>query len=207
MKYGDKMKIKPLYIYLIVFAVFIAAFIIFSGNGDKTSNPHEGMGQMPNDDVHKGIGSGQNPSSSNVTESAKKKLEDLKTSYEKNPKDTLTAREYAEMLSMAHQPEKAIEIYQNILSTDSKRSDIMLDLTFLYYNKGDFDKAESYTKSMLALDANNPYAFFNLAIIEHAKGDIPRAKKQLEETIKKFPGMQIAKDAQQLLDEINNTKK
>lgn len=48
------MKIKPLYIYLGVFVVFVLAFIIFSGDGNETStNPHEGMGQMPNDEKQK----------------------------------------------------------------------------------------------------------------------------------------------------------
>ena len=201
------MKIKPLYIYVGVFAVFIAAFIIFSDKGNINTNPHEGLEQMPNDEIHQGIGSGDNPSSSNVTENARKKIEELKAAYEKNPSDTAKARDYANILTMAHQPDKAIEIYEKILKAGPKRSDIMLELTFLYFNKGDLDKAENYTKSMLAINPNNPYAVYNLGIIAHAKGNFDMAKKQFEETIKKFPGMQVAKDAQQLLDEIDKAKK
>lgn len=197
------MKIKPIYIYLGVFAAFILAFIIFSGNGDKNTDPHAGMGQMPDDEIHKGMGSSGMPSSSNVTENTRKRFEELKNEYEKNPNDTLNARGYAEMLAMAHQPDKAIELYENILKAGSKRTDVMLELTFLYFNMGDLDKAENYTNSILAVNPNNPYAVYNSGIIAHAKGDMIKAKKQLEETVKKFPDKQIAADAKQLLDEIN----
>ena len=201
------MKIKPLYIYLGVFVVFVLAFIIFSGDGNETStNPHEGMGQMPNDEIHQGMGSG-NPTSSNVTENARKRMDDLQAAYEKNPNDTAKARSYADILTMAHQPDKAIDIYEKILKAGPKRTDVMLELTFLYFNKGDLNKAENYTESMLTINPNNPYAVYNLGIIAHAKGNVDKAKKQFEETIKKFPNMQVAKDAQQLLDEINKTKK
>lgn len=200
------MKVKPLYIYLGVFIVFIVAFIIFSGKSDKNINPHEGIGQMPNDDIHKGMTYGQSPSSSNVTENTRKKFEELKSVYDKNPSDTSNARKYADMLTMAHQPDKAMEIYESILTVDSKRSDILLELTFLYYNKGDLNKAEDLTNKMLAINSNNPYAFFNLGIIAHAKGDLAKAKIQFEQTIKKFPDMQIAKDARQMLEEMSMAK-
>jgi tetratricopeptide (TPR) repeat protein len=202
------MKIKPIYIYLGVFAAFIVAFIIFSGDTKKNVNAADGMGQMPNDEIHQGMGgSASGPSSSNVKDDTRKRFEDLRVAYEKNPADTANAKQYAEMLAMAHQPDKAMELYENILKSGPKRSDILLELTFLNFNAGNLDKAEEYTNKMLAINANDQYAVYNLGIIAHAKGDNVKAKKQFQETIKKFPGTQVAKDADQLLKEIDKPKK
>lgn len=198
------MKIKPLYIYIGVFAAFILAFVLFSDSGKQSA---ESTDQMPNDAIHQGMGGSGDPSASNVTSETRSKFDNLRTSYEKNPADTVVAKDYALMLAMAHQPEKAIEILENILKTGPNRSDILLELTFLYFNKGEIDKAENFTKRMLKIDANDQYAVYNLGIIAHSKGDLATAKKQFEETIKKFPGEQVASDAKMLLEELEKTKK
>lgn len=202
------MKIKPIYIYLGVFIVIIAVFVTISNNNDnEVPIKQNGMGQMPDDDIHRGMGNMGDPASSNVKNEAKKRLEELAADYEKNPSDTVKAKKYSDMLAMAHQPEKAISILENILSKGPKRMDILLDLTFLHFNGGDINKAEEYTRRMLVINPNDQYAIYNLGIIAHAKGDIVLAKKQLQEAIKKFPGQQVAADAQQLLTEIERIKK
>ena len=186
------MKIKPLYIYLGVFIAFIAAFIIFSGDGSKSSVTEPSTSQMPNDDIHKGIGTDGNPSSSNVNEATKKKFEALKAAYESNPSDTANAKQYADWLSMAHNPDKALEIYENILKVGPKRTDIMLEMTFLYFNRSDMDKAESITKKILQIDPKNRFAEYNLGAIAGEKGDKAKAKEIWQRVIKKYPNTEVA---------------
>ncbi len=200
------MKVKPIYIYLIVFVAFIAAFILFTNDDKKGTNPHDTIGQMPDDDIHKGMGNTGDPTSSNVKSEAKKRLEELASEYEKNPSDTAKAKQYSDMLAMAHQPEKAITILEDILKKGPKRMDVLLDLTFLHFNGGNLDKSEEYTRRMLSINPNDQYAVYNLGIIAHAKGNMSLAKKQLQEVIKKFPGQQVAEDAKQLLTEIERAK-
>ena len=70
------MKLKPLYIYGIIFVVIIIAIIITSNNSGENIKVaempndavHQGMGEMPNDAMHSGIPGGENnaPSKNNV---------------------------------------------------------------------------------------------------------------------------------------------
>lgn len=197
------MKVKPIYIYLVIFAAFVIGVVIFSSTGRSEK---EVSGTMPNDEVHKGIsGDGsKSPSGSNVMESARKKLEELKIAYEKNPGDTLKAREYADMLTMAHQSDKAVELYQKILKVDPKRIDAMIQLTFLFYNKGDLDKAEQYTKMVLEIDKNHQLGLFNLGAVAQAKGDNAKAKKIWQDIVKKFPKSEVANIAEESLKQLES---
>ncbi|MBI1938737.1 MAG: tetratricopeptide repeat protein [Ignavibacteriales bacterium] len=195
------MKVKPIYIYLVIFAAFVIGVVIFSSTGGSEK---EASGTMPNDEIHKGIsGDGsESPSKSNVMETAKKKLEELKIAYEKNPDDTLKAREYADMLTMAHRSDKAIELYQKILKVDAKRIDAMIQLTFLFYNKGDLDKAEEHTNMVLKIDKNHQLGLFNLGAVAQAKGDNAKAKKIWQDIIKKFPQSEVARIAEESIKQL-----
>jgi len=197
------MKIKPIYIYLILFVAFVIGIIIFSGTSSSSSDP---VNKMPDDNVHKGFQSGEeSPSKGNVMESAVKKLEELKTAYEKNPNDTLRIREYADMLTMAHKPEEAISLYNKILGVDNKRVDVLLQLTFLHYNKGELNKAEDITNSILKIDKNNNLANYNLGAIAAAKGDKNKAKEIWQNVIKKFPNTTVAHIAEQSITQLESS--
>jgi tetratricopeptide (TPR) repeat protein len=198
------MKIKPIYIYLITFVVFGLAVILFSSNTKKSepSNPHMQQGQMPNDDIHKGINSDDAPSKSNVSQDAIQKMAELKTAVDKNPKDTAKVREYADML-VFHQPEEAEKYFQKILNIDPKRVDVLLQLTLISFNKRDFNKAEKYTNIILKNDPANATAHYNLGAIAGAKGDNKKARSIWEDVVKKYPntgGGKVASNALKQLD-------
>lgn len=201
------MKIKPIYIYLGVFVIFIVAVIFFS-NSAKNSNQAKEINlntQMPNDDVHKGTaaqGNGDMPSKSNVMKEAVEKMNALKTAVEKNPNDTLKVREYAQMVQ-AHNPDEAIKLYENILQIGSKRTDLMLELTFLYFNKGDIKKAEVYNNKVLSIDRNNLIANYNLGGLAQAKGDIKTAKTIWQNLAKKYPNTQVGSMAGELAKQLD----
>lgn len=195
------MKVKPLYIYLAVFVVFIIGLVIFSSN--NSIQPTSFHGNMPDDDIHRGM-EGNSPNNSNLLESAKKQLEDAKSDYEKNPNDTLKTRIYADFLTMAHQPEKAAELYNKILQVDPKRIDALLQLTFIYFNEGDVEKADDYTQRILKIENNHELALYNSGVIQHAKGDLENAKRIWESIIKKFPNSTIAHIAEQSIQGLSN---
>jgi len=205
------MRIKSLYIYVIIFAAFIISLIIFSPSAKESTtqtqiNPH---GQMPDDDIHRGMSQNNEnmPSKSNVAKEAIEKLNQLKEDYEKNPNDTVKIRNYADMLTLAHQHDKAIELYEKILKVDSKRVDILQHLTFLYFNKGEFDKAEEMTKKILTIKKDYPLALYNMGVISHIKGDNQKAKYYWNEVLKNEPDSKLAKNAKELLQNLEQIKK
>ena len=201
------MKIKPLYIYLSAFVVFGIAVIIFSSNAKKgdSFNPNLTQGQMPNDDVHKGMKSNDAPSKSNVAPEAIAKMNALKEAVDKNPKDTAKVREYADMI-VFHKPDEALGYYEKILNINPKRIDVLLQLTLIYFNKGDYNKAEDYTNTILKINPQNATAYYNLGAIAHAKGDTNKAKAIWQDVVKKYPNTEGAQVAGNALKQLDMTK-
>lgn len=205
------MKIKPIYIYLGVFVIFIVAVVFFSNSAKNSNQANEinPNAQMPSDDIHKGMvqqGNGDMPSKSNVMKEAVEKMNALKSAIEKNPNDTLKVREYAEMVQ-AHEPDEAIRLYENILKVGPKRIDILLELTFLYFNKGDLKKAEEYNNKVLNIDKSNIIANYNLGGLAQAKGDIKAAKAIWLDLAKKYPNTQIGNMAGELAKQLDQMPK
>jgi tetratricopeptide (TPR) repeat protein len=199
------MKIKPLYIYLILFASFVIGVIIFTNISSSSSNDNS-TNKIPDDQIHRGMGNdGEMPSGTNVMEDARKKLEELKLSYEKNPDDTLKIKEYAEMLKFAHQTEKSIELYEKIIKKGPDRIDVLLELTFLYFNNGNLDKAEAFTNDILKIDKEHQIGTYNLGAIAASRGDNAKAKSIWQGLAKKYPNTDIALIAQQSIMELEKT--
>lgn len=201
------MKVKPIYIYLGVLLIFVAAVVFFSRTTQKSNNA-SAIGpqtEMPSDDLHskmKSQGNGDVPSKSNVMQEAVAKIEALKNNAEKNPNDTLKVREYADVL-VAHKPEEAIKLYERILNVDSKRIDILLQLTFVYFNQGNQQKAEEYNSKVLTIDNNNLIAKFNTGGLAQAKGDDKKAKSIWQDLAKKYPNTEVGHLAAQLIKQLD----
>lgn len=196
------MKIKPLYIYAGLILLAIIFLIIFTpGDSPKKDSGNQAQtnsGQMPQDEVHKGLegqAGGPAPSGSNVNERVKQQMEVLRKEYEKNPNDTLKAREYAEFMAAAHRPNEAAAAFEKILQKDSRRTDIRFSLALIYYNKQDYKKAEEIVRAVLNYDKKNAMAKFNLGAIAATSGDKQKAKVYWEEVKKENPGSTIATDA------------
>jgi tetratricopeptide (TPR) repeat protein len=200
------MKVKPVFVYLGVFIVFIAAVIFFS-NTTKNSNTPSAINpqaKMPDDDIHgkmKSQGNGDSPNKSNVMKEAVDKINNLKAGVEKNPNDTLKAREYADVL-IAHKPDEAIKLYERILKADPKRVDILLQLTFVYFNQGNIDKAEEYNSKVLMIDKNNLFAQYNLGGLAQARGNDKKAASIWQELAKKYPQTEIGRMAGEVAKQV-----
>lgn len=198
------MKIKPIYIYLSVFVIFVAAILFFSSGAKKsTALDLKQNQQMPNDDVHNKLKSGEEPSKSNVMQAAIEKLNALKEDVEKNPKDTSKVREYADMLTMSHKVDDAIKYYDQILKVDPKRIDVLLQLTYVYFTKGDLAKADEYTNTILKINKNNLFALYNVGAIAQAKGDSKKALAAWEDVSKRFPHTEVGKLAANSIQQLN----
>lgn len=201
------MKVKPIFIYLGVFLVFVAAVIFFSKSTQKSNSATEinQQAQMPNDDIHgkmKSQGNGDVPSKSNVMEDAVQKINTLKTAYEQNPNDTASVRNYADVL-LAHKPDEAIKLYEKILRVNPKRTDILLQLTFVYFNQGDIKKADEYNSRVLTIDNNNLIAKFNVGGLAQAKGDEKKARAVWQDLSNKYPQTEVGKLAANIIKQLD----
>lgn len=204
------MKIKPVYIYLSAFVVFIVALVIFSGiaKEGESSKLITGKGQMPNDEIHSRMRSREGagmPSRNDVMREAIEKMNQLKSDVAKNPNDTAKVKLLADML-VAHEPEKAIKYYEDIYKLDKKRIDVLLQLTFCYYNQGAIDKAIEYNEKILSIDNNNLYALYNVGGLAQAQGDKQKALKIWKEIATKYPKTEVGHIALQASKQLENTK-
>lgn len=199
------MKLKPIYLYGVIFIAAAAVLIIFS----KSESPkiitknNETQEQMPQDDIHKNFDTGQQtPSGSNVNQEVLTKLKEMKKLADAYPVDTLKIREYADFLSAAHKQDEAIKYYEKILSIDSKRKDIYFAITSDYYIQGKLDKAEEVTRQLLKLFPKDPMATYNLGAIEATKGSKEKAREIWMELIKSNPNDETSQLAKSSINEL-----
>ena len=198
------MKIKALYIYIGIIIVALVTIIFISNEDEKEETvPITETSQIPNDDIHKSFDSGDRPSSSNVTLELKNKMAELDSHISENPDDTVKIREYAELLASAHNEDKAIELYQNILSIDKNRVDILTQLAIIYFNKNDFTKSLEYLSNILVIDPSNVQAKYNLGVVEVRVGDIAAAKKQWEDLLTNHPNTKMSDMAKESLEKLS----
>lgn len=190
------MKFKLVYLYGILVVAVIAVIIIAANQREDKISAMEEIAnkEMHQDDVHKNIGK-DNPlmhGQIKVNEEVKKKMEEMKAAVDANPNDTSKVREYADFLLAAHKPDEAIPYYEMILKKDPKRNDIRFSLTFIYYNKGELDKAEEETNKILIYDKNNSMARYNLGAIEATRGNDEKARQIWNKLIQDDPKSETA---------------
>jgi len=183
------MKIKPLYIYGILAVAAILFLIFFTSRSGSESNLTE---DMPQDEIHKQMNTETPPGKGNVSDEFYRQLEMLRKDVEENPSDTAKLMSYADYLTAAHQFDSAIPVYQEILAKNSRRTDVYFALTFIYYTKKEFSKAEEVTNKVLGYDKNNLQAKYNLGAIAAAQGDKEKAKKIWTKLLEENPGSREA---------------
>ena len=202
------MKIKPVYIYLPLALIAIIFLVIVSQQSDTstetTSTNTSANGQIPNDDVHKGLQApgSSSPSKDNVNENYKHQVEMLEKDIKEHPNDTLKLRQYADLITAGHRGQDAIQYYNRILKVDPKRRDIYFALTFIYYSEKNFDKAEDLTKKVLDLYPQDKQAMYNLGAIAFAKGDKQKCRTIWEKLVKDFPNSDAANQAKSSLEKL-----
>lgn len=198
--------IKPIYIYGI--GVILSALVfIFLSQKDETGFPKNAGGitnrQMPNDNIHKGLNNpAQLPNQYNVSAEIMKRMEMLKQAADDNPRDTAKQKAYADFLSEAHQPDKALVYYNKILSLYPGRIDVLFSVAYINYTERKFSAAEKILKRVISFDKNNLQAYYNLGAIAASEGNKAKAKEIWNKLVREHPGTKIAATARKSLGEI-----
>jgi tetratricopeptide (TPR) repeat protein len=200
------MKFKTIFLYgLLVGAVVVILIIVTQQNSNEQENVSFNQSQnIPDDEVHNQLQSqsSNTPNKENVSESYKQKIVELKTAIEKNPEDTLSLREYADLLAASHKMDEAITFYEKILAKNKKRTDIHFSLSLIYFNKNNFVKAEDQNKKVLTYDQQNQMALYNIGAIAATQGNIDKAKKFWKSVIDIDPNSETGKLAAGSLDKV-----
>lgn len=200
------MKFKSIYIYFILAAI-IVLYLIFSSGSDnepETAAMDDIHSQIPDDDVHRNMSPnlGENPSKGNVRQDILDKMDSMKRDVEANRDDTLKIKEYARFLTSAHKLDDAEMWYNEILSKDPNRIDILLEATFVQFRKQDFEKATSLTNKILEINPDSHEALYNVGALAAAQGDTLKALKVWGDLVKRFPGSEAAEIAQNALNSL-----
>lgn len=196
---------KTSYIYIAAVVIAVIVLVIFTNIGNKKTEIPKDIAnkEMPNDDVHKGM---QNqvtpPSKGNVSEKVVKEMELMKEDLSKTPNDTSKMRMFADFLVTAHKQDEALEYYDKILKKDPKRKDILFSISFVYYNKQDFDKAVEITNKILKMDKNDLQAQYNLGAIAASRGETAKARDIWVRLIQQHPESQMAELAKTNLTQL-----
>lgn len=199
------MKLNMKYVYLIV---VVAAAIIIVVSGVTSQSNSTVQNKLPEDNSASqmpGLGK-ENPSKDNVSSEFLHQLEMYKKKIDENPKDTLSMRKYAELLSAGHKADEGTKYYEKIISIDPERIDILTSIVYNYYTMRQMDKASEYNEKILKIDPNNSDAIYNKGVIEATKGNTEAAKNIWENLIKKAPNSKVAKMAKQNLETLANSE-
>lgn len=200
----NKFKFKPFYLYglLLLIIVIILYFSSQSNNlPSKLTSSNIAENKLPNDEIHKNLGT-QQPGKSNVNSDILKKLDELKKLADSEPQDTLKIREYADLLLAAHKSDEAIKYYNEILDINKKRKDILQAITLAYYNKGDLTKAEETIRQTLRFFPDDPESNYNLGAVEASKGNYDKAREIWKKLIDKYPQSEISDLAKNSLNKL-----
>jgi tetratricopeptide (TPR) repeat protein len=191
-------KLKPIYIYLIIIAVALITIISISSSDEV--NTTADLGNTPNDEVHNSImQQGGEPNGSNVNSEIFDRMKKYEEQITQNPSDTTTMKEYAELLFAAHKQEKAVELYEKILSADPNRIDILKMLSIIEFNNGNFIAAKAKIETILKLNPKDAEALYNMGVVETKVGDIQAARIQWENLLKFHPNTKMSDMAKESL--------
>lgn len=199
------MRLKPLYLYGILFIIAVLFLVVVSnqsGSDDNVNNPFSQQRNIPDDDIHKPLRSGDSPSKENVSAEFKHRVEILKKAIDDNPNDTTSLREYADLLTAAHMQQESLEYYDKILEVDPNRIDILFSLSFIYYSQGDMKNAGSYTNRILTIEPENANALYNLGAISATIGDTKKAKDIWTKLAKLYPDTEIGKRSKNSVEKL-----
>ncbi|MHC1736401.1 MAG: tetratricopeptide repeat protein [Ignavibacteriaceae bacterium] len=200
-----KIKFSPVVFYSVFIMLAVAVMVIyFTVNSSDSADPkNQGMNEMPDDEMHRNFkhpetGGGE----MNLRPDVMAKLNDLKKSVEDSPNDTLKMRELADFYFESHKPDDAMLYYNKILAKDSRRTDILHNMTNIYYTQKEFGKAEEVTKRILTINKDDVFAHYNLGAIYATAGNKEDARKIWNEILKKYPQNPIKELIKESLSQI-----
>jgi tetratricopeptide (TPR) repeat protein len=201
------MKFKSLYFYGAILFTAVIVLILVTQQDDKQENiknDEVNTQEMPQDDVHSQFRSESNdsPNKENLSEEYYQKLAEFKNTVEQNPGDTLAMRNYADYLAASHKNDEAAANYSKILEIDPSRIDILFNLSFLYYNLGNMDKADEYNNRVLKLELDHVSALYNKGAISATRGDTETAREIWNRIVKDFPKSETTVLAKQSLERL-----
>lgn len=128
------------------------------------------------------------PTQAQLRQMADKQVEPMKAQLKHAASDESLLAKIGNIYYDAHQPDVAVEYYQQVLKYNSKNISVRSDMASSYYYMGDADRAIRELQTILKSEPNHPQALFNLGMIRwKAKLDINGAMQAWERLLKNNP--------------------
>jgi tetratricopeptide (TPR) repeat protein len=209
------MKIKAVYLYIILFVVIVVGLVLIDTSPDTNSGttvapmassqmPNDAIhkGEMPNDDIHKALKGNNGPSKGDVLPQYYEHLDSLAKAWKINQADTLLGLEYAHYLAAGHQTGKAISVYDEMIRRNPNSLSLREEAAYVAFKGSDYDLSEKYVKQILAKDKGNLNAKFNYGLIQLFKKDTLNARNVWNEIVRNHPNSNEAKRAKGALSNL-----
>jgi len=131
------------------------------------------------------------------------KIDALKESVKKDPKNVSAWVELGNLYFDANQPQEAIKAYTESLKIKPDNADVRTDLGIMYRNAGEIDKAIDEFKRACQIDPKHVNARYNLGLVLlHDKRDIKAAIIAWEDYLRVDPNSERANRIKAQLDKL-----
>lgn len=116
------------------------------------------------------------------------KAEKMFTEYLVIVPNDIRSLEYLSQISIAHQDIPSLKFYcEKILSLNRGNIDALLSLGVIYFNDGQYDKAQDFFLTALQIESNNELVLYNLGVLYLTIGDFHNAEITLNKAIQINP--------------------
>ncbi|MGD8781437.1 MAG: tetratricopeptide repeat protein [Ignavibacteria bacterium] len=144
--------------------------------------------------------SNQNDPHKGVDLNSLNRIAQLEKDLTTNPNDYEKTIELAHLLNDSGFYEKAVQYYNKYLMQLPDNADVLVDLGVCYFEMNDFNNAIDKMEKAVKINPAHQIAHFNLGIVNYSANNVADAKDWWRKTINLNPGSDIAKKAQELID-------
>jgi tetratricopeptide (TPR) repeat protein len=95
----------------------------------------------------------------------------------------------------------AIEQYKAVLDKDPRNVNSIKGIAYLYLQMKKFEDAKSYYRKAIALDANDPEAYYSIGVIDWTQAYQPRMEERAKQGLKPDEPLKDKKVCEQLRDQ------
>jgi tetratricopeptide (TPR) repeat protein len=152
-----------------------------------------------NNHVHESNTTSNNNNSSSVDLNKINEINKLEELVKSNPANHEALLNLAHMLNDNGFYQRAVEKYEQYLSTHADNADVIVDLGVCYFELKNYSKSIEVIKSALKYQPNHQIAHFNLGIVNLANGNLSDAKSWWQKARDINPSSNIGKKAEELL--------
>ena len=183
-------KVKLVY-FVFTLLILCGLVLVSSGTFDepKATASHNHSNNFNQNDPHQG-----------VDLSSLDRITQLEKDVTANPDDIDKTLELAHLLNDSGFHQKAIQYYDKYLTNFPDNPDVLVDQGVCYFELQDYNNAIDKMQAAIKINPTHQIAHFNLGIVNYSANNVAVAKEWWQKVVNLNPGNDIAKKAQELIN-------